>query len=92
MLINVVGCFAMGLLKPVITDLLVVRRWVNPFIGTGILGGFTTFSHCIVDVVHLALAGRAGLALLYLVGTVLCAILAVSLGIFAAKSLIRAKR
>ncbi len=90
--INVSGCLVMGLLKPVITELLVVQRWVSPFIGTGILGGYTTFSHYVTDVLHLSRAGRTDLAMIYMLGTMLGAIIAVSVGIFLAQLFIRSKR
>src|SRR3954471_6812642 len=46
---NVVGCFLIGVLM-----VLVVERWsrrplARPFLGTGVLGGFTTFSTYAVD-------------------------------------------
>src|SRR6476661_3436681 len=41
---NVLGCFLIGVLMVVVVERWPDRRLVRPFFGTGILGGFTTFS------------------------------------------------
>jgi CrcB protein len=64
----------------VITELASAHRLVRPFLGVGILGGYTTFSTAMVDVQQLALAGRGGPALGYLAATVLAALAATFLG------------
>lgn len=40
LVVNVVGCFLLGVLVAGWPD----ARWLRPFLGTGVLGGFTTFS------------------------------------------------
>jgi CrcB protein len=40
LLVNLAGCFLLGLLVGARPD----ARWLRPFLGTGVLGGFTTFS------------------------------------------------
>jgi CrcB protein len=40
LLVNVVGCLLLGLLVGARPD----ATWLRPFAGTGVLGGFTTFS------------------------------------------------
>jgi CrcB protein len=40
LLVNVVGSLLLGVLVAGWTD----AKWVRPFLGTGVLGGFTTFS------------------------------------------------
>jgi CrcB protein len=40
LLVNVVGCLLLGLLVAGWPH----ARWLRPFLGTGVLGGFTTFS------------------------------------------------
>ena len=78
--VNLIGCLAIGILAPV---LLVRTGWPNarPFLITGILGGFTTFS---------ALAAQSGVMLLddqgwraagYLVVTMVGGLLAVRIGV-----------
>jgi fluoride exporter len=56
------------------------HRFIRPFLGVGILGGYTTFSTASVDVEQLALDGRPVLAASYLLGTVLAALAAVAVG------------
>jgi CrcB protein len=80
-LVNISGCFLIGVLMVVITELAFPHRLVRPFLGVGILGGYTTFSTAMVDVQELALAGRGGLALGYLAATVLAALTATFLGV-----------
>jgi fluoride exporter len=80
-LVNISGCFLIGVLMVVITELTSPHRLVRPFLGVGILGGYTTFSTAMVEVQELALAGRGGLALGYLAATVLAALAATFLGV-----------
>ncbi|MDX3803229.1 fluoride efflux transporter CrcB [Streptomyces sp. AK04-3B] len=67
--VNVVGCAVIGVFLVVITEVVTVHRLVRPFFGTGVLGGFTTFSTYAVDVQRLLDAGRTGTALAYLAAT-----------------------
>ncbi|GAA1500901.1 hypothetical protein GCM10009760_63160 [Kitasatospora kazusensis] len=78
--INVLGCLVIGAFLTVITELRSPHPLVRPFFGTGVLGGFTTFSTYTVDVQHLTSASRVGLALLYLAGTLTAAMGAVWAG------------
>lgn len=73
--INVSGCAAMGVLMVLITERFTAHPLVRPFLGTGILGGYTTFSTCTIDAQRLFDGGRAGLALLYLAATPAAALL-----------------
>jgi fluoride exporter len=75
--INVLGCALIGILMVVVTDVLTRRRLIRPFLGTGVLGGFTTFSTYALDIQQLVAGRHAGTALLYLVTTVGGALLAV---------------
>ena len=70
---NVVGCFVLGVLLVVLTELRRPHRLVRPFLGTGFLGGFTTFSTYAVDSVT---RDSAAVAALYLVGTLVVALAA----------------
>ncbi|MEU5852973.1 fluoride efflux transporter FluC [Saccharopolyspora shandongensis] len=88
-LVNVIGCVAIGVLMHVITELVVAHRLVRPFLGVGVLGGFTTFSTYVADAVHLVFEHQPALALAYLAGTVLCCLLAVLVGVLAARSVAR---
>ena len=73
-LVNSSGCFLIGVLMVVITELTSPHPLVRPFLGVGVLGGYTTFSTATVEVQQLALSGRPGLALGYLLGTVIAAL------------------
>ncbi|MEU7635753.1 MULTISPECIES: fluoride efflux transporter FluC [unclassified Streptomyces] len=79
LLVNVVGCALMGVLMVLVTEVWTAHRLLRPFLGTGILGGFTTFSTYTVDIERLLSAGRPTLALAYLAGTLLAALAAVAL-------------
>ncbi|MFD7729681.1 CrcB family protein [Kitasatospora phosalacinea] len=76
--VNALGCAVIGVVLVVLTE---GRRTphplLRPFLATGILGGFTTFSTYAVDGQRLFDHGLPGRALLYLGGTLLAALAAV---------------
>ena len=78
---NVLGCLLIGLLMALITRGWADRRLVRPFLGVGVLGGFTTFSTYTAEARGLFDSGAVGTALAYLAGTVVAAVLAVELGL-----------
>jgi fluoride exporter len=84
--VNISGCFLIGVLMVVITELTAAHRLVRPFLGVGVLGGYTTFSTATVEVQQLAQHGRAALALGYLLATVVAALVAVALGTAATRA------
>lgn len=77
LLVNVTGCAVIGVFMVLITDVWTVHRLVRPFFGTGVLGGFTTFSTYAVDTQHLIASGEAGTGLAHLAATVVAALAAV---------------
>ncbi|WP_443049131.1 fluoride efflux transporter CrcB [Streptomyces sp. NBC_00316] len=77
LLVNVIGCAVIGVFMAVISDVRSVHRLVRPFFGTGVLGGFTTFSTYAVDIERLVDAGRARAGVAYLGLTLLAALAAV---------------
>lgn len=89
LLVNIVGCFVIGVLMFVITEVVTAHRLVRPFVGVGILGGLTTFSTYVTDAVKLVAAGRPGLALSYLVITALASLAAVVAGLATARAFAR---
>jgi CrcB protein len=77
---NVSGCLLIGVLLVLITEVWSAHRLLRPFLGVGVLGGYTTFSTYTVDVQRLVAVGAARTALVYLIGTALAALAAVYLG------------
>jgi CrcB protein len=78
---NVAGCFLIGVLMVVVVERWSHRPLARPFLGTGVLGGFTTFSTYAVDTRGLLAAGQPALAASYLVGTLVVGLLAVVVGL-----------
>ncbi|WP_189314555.1 fluoride efflux transporter CrcB [Streptomyces brasiliensis] len=72
--VNVIGCGIIGVFMVIITDVWAAHRLVRPFFGTGVLGGFTTFSTYAVDIQRLMDGGRATTGLLYLAATMVAAL------------------
>jgi fluoride exporter len=87
-LTNVSGCLLLGVLMVLVTEVWPAKRYLRPFVGVGVLGGFTTFSTAMVDVRALVSAGEPALGLLYLGGTVVTAVLATAAGWFATRAVV----
>jgi CrcB protein len=90
LVINVTGCALIGALMTA------AERWpryplLAPFLGTGVLGGFTTFSTYIVAIQQSIDAGAPGVAFGYLAGTLAAALAAVYLGRAGARQLVRGR-
>lgn len=78
--INASGCLFIGVLMVVITDTLPGQRLLRPFLGAGVLGGYTTFSTYTVDIQQAFTAGAARVAVTYLGLTLLLAMAGVFAG------------
>lgn len=84
--VNVTGSFAMGL----------VAAWVGlrggqhlaPFLMTGILGGFTTFSAFSLDTIALWERGQQGLALGYVLVSVALSLVAIVAGLMIGRAVL----
>ena len=83
---NVSGCLLLGALMVVV--LARPSRYIRPFLGVGVLGGFTTFSAYIIDTHELISDGRTPLALLYLFGSVVAGLLACAAGMILVRRLL----
>lgn len=77
---NLLGSALLGALMQTITLRIAQHRLLRPFLGTGVLGGFTTFSTYAMETTGLLTAGRYGLAIGYVLGTVAGALGAAWLG------------
>jgi CrcB protein len=88
LLVNVVGCAVIGVFMVLITEVLTPHRLLRPFFGTGVLGGFTTFSTYATDVQRLTDGGQARTALGYLALTLAAALAAVWAGAWATRGIV----
>ncbi|MFI9151587.1 fluoride efflux transporter CrcB [Streptomyces sp. NPDC053367] len=86
--VNVSGCAVIGVFMVLVVEARAVHRLVRPFFGTGVLGGYTTFSTYAVDIRTLLDEGHPATALAYLAATLLAALTAVRLGVTAARRLL----
>jgi fluoride exporter len=87
--INTVGCALIGALMTAITEVRHAHRLAGPFLGVGVLGGFTTFSTYIVEIQQSIKAGVPQIGLAYLAATLAAALLAVYAGTTATRLLSR---
>lgn len=78
--VNVTGCLLIGALVVLVGQLWADRPLLRPFLGVGVLGGFTTFSAYVLDIQQSLAAGAPATALTYLTATLLGAVLAVWAG------------
>lgn len=81
--VNVLGCVLIGVLMVLVSEAgrsASAHPLVRPFLGVGVLGGFTTFSTYALDFSRLLEREESGTALAYAGGTVLGALGAVWVG------------
>ena len=83
--VNVLGSFAMGVLAVLLLDR---ASPLAPFLLTGVLGGFTTFSAFSLDTLMLWERGQPGLALVYVILSVAASLLAVFAGLALGRSIL----
>ncbi|MFN2307049.1 MAG: fluoride efflux transporter CrcB [Paracoccaceae bacterium] len=80
---NVIGCFLMGAVVVVLGQKGLTH--LNPFLLTGVLGGFTTFSAFSLEAMTLYERGALGLAALYVALSVILSLAALAAGIHIAR-------
>jgi CrcB protein len=90
--VNVAGCAAIGVLMVAVSTGLVTHPLVRPFLGVGVLGGFTTFSTYALDVRTLLADDRPALAVAYLTATMAGALAAVTTSTALTRLALRARR
>lgn len=90
--INLIGSFALGFLVVGIFETRPRHRHLRPFLATGVLGGFTTFSTFMVAAVQLAHHGKPVVAVLYVLVSLLGGWLAAYVGIVCGKRLASDRR
>ena len=86
LLVNLSGCLALGLLIGSAFARHPRSSWLRPFLGTGVLGGFTTFSAFAVETVQLTDTGRPGLAAGYVLASVAGGVAASALALRAGRA------
>jgi len=88
---NVSGTLLIGLLMALVLGPWSHTRYLRPFLGVGVLGGYTTFSTYEVETRGLLAAGAPGTGLLYLLGSILAGLVAVAVGLVVGRALIAAR-
>ena len=78
--VNIVGSFIIGLTLDFIAQIDSFRTIVHPFFIVGVLGAFTTFSAFSMETVALINDQRWLIALTYVVGSVVCCVVAAWVG------------
>lgn len=89
---NVTGCMALGVLMVFVLNVLPPSRYARPFLGVGVLGGFTTFSSAMLDTRAQLIAGHHVQAGGYLFGSVFAGLVAVWLGMVLARAAVAVVR
>ena len=80
-LVNVTGSLAMGLLVVWVLSMDEPHPLLRPFLGVGVLGGWTTFSSFTLDAHTMVTTGRPLLAAAYVVASFVVGLVAVGLGV-----------
>ncbi len=86
-LINLSGCFAMGLLMTVIVERELLPAAWRLFLCVGLLGGFTTFSSFGYEALMLLLEGNLAAAASYAGGSVVLGMFAAGMGVLMARAI-----
>jgi CrcB protein len=86
---NISGGFALGMLMVFLMDVWPPHRYLRPFLGVGLLGGYTTFSTSMLESRDLFVADEAATAFMYLAASLVAGLTAVWLGIFSARAAVR---
>ena len=85
MSVNVLGSFAMGLF--IVFSAKTSSTYMSPFVMTGLLGGFTTFSAFSLEAYTLFERGQTGAAGLYVLASVILSIAGLIAGVMIARGL-----
>ena len=90
--VNLIGCALIGVLVVLTTEVWQAHPLTRPFLGTGVLGGFTTFSTYALDAHGLWVAGDRVAAAGYLLGTLLGCVAVTAAAATLARSLVGEQR
>jgi CrcB protein len=89
LLVNLTGCFVLGALLAGLATRSPEPSWARPFLGAGVLGGYTTYSTFAVEVVRLTDGGALPLAAGYMLLSLVGGTAAVALGAVAVRQAAR---
>jgi fluoride exporter len=79
-IVNVSGCFLLGLLMIYLLEVWPPRQYLRPFLAVGLLGGYTTFSTYAAGVMTLLTSRSFALADAYALTSIVAALVAVWAG------------
>ncbi|MEY9967935.1 CrcB protein [Streptacidiphilus sp. MAP12-16] len=82
---NILGSLALGALMVYVLEVWPPSRYRRPFIGVGVIGGFTTFSTYMAETRSLIAAGRLSVADAYALTSLIAGLAAVWTGIVLAR-------
>lgn len=85
LLTNLTGCLLLGVVLGFVLPHPAAPPWSRPFLATGVLGGFTTYSAFAVEVVQLSDGGRPAVAAAYVLVSLAGGVTAVLLGLVAGR-------
>ena len=85
-LINVTGSFGLGFLMVFLLEGSSPHRYLRPFVATGFLGAYTTYSTFAVETDLLVKNGHVAVAVAYAVASLLAGFVAVWAGIWMARA------
>lgn len=88
---NLIGCAALAGLSVTLMETRPLSVYLRPLLGTGLLGGFTTFSTFAVDAIDLIRVGRTTAAAGYVAATVVGTTLACLGGLVLTRWLLRTR-
>lgn len=85
LIVNVSGCLLIGVLMVVLLEVVSPHRFARPFLGVGVLGGYTTYSTFGNDTMQLFRDHHDATAGLYVLASMVLCPLAVLVGIVATR-------
>ncbi len=78
--IHVIGSFSLTVVAALLATTWSQTTLVRPFLAVGVIGGFTTWSHFIIETDQLVGAGQLGTAVAYVGASILLGLLAAAAG------------